>query len=58
VNRPDQPVQIDDQVSELLRRLKLGEHITKPKAAEILGVSESTAYRRLTTAQALLNQYR
>lgn len=58
VNRPDQPAPIDDQVSELLRRLKVGEHITKPKAAEILGVSESTAWRRLTAAQALLNTYR
>jgi predicted DNA-binding protein (UPF0251 family) len=58
VNRPNQPVEIDDQVNELLRRLKLGEHITKPSAAKILGVSESTAYRRLTSAQALLNQYR
>jgi hypothetical protein len=57
-DRPNQPVQIDDQVSELLRRLKLGEHITKPRAAEILGLPESTAYRRLTAAQALLNQYR
>lgn len=57
-NRPDQPVQIDDQVSELLRRLKLGEHITKPTAAKILGIPESTAWRRLTAAQALLNQYR
>ncbi|MEH0586204.1 hypothetical protein QA942_19790 [Streptomyces sp. B21-106] len=55
VNRP---VQTEDQVNELLRRLKLGEHITKPRAAEILGVSETTAYRRLTAAQALLNQYR
>jgi predicted transcriptional regulator len=45
-------------VNELLRRLKLGEHITKPSAAKILGVPESTAYRRLTAAQALLNQYR
>jgi hypothetical protein len=58
VNRPDQPVQTDDQVNELLRRLKLGEHITKPTAAKILGIPESTAYRRLTAAQALLNQYR
>lgn len=57
-NRPDQPVQIDDQVGELLRRLKLGEHITKPTAAKILGIPESTAWRRLTAAQALLNQYR
>jgi hypothetical protein len=53
----DQPVQPEDQVNELLRRLKLGEHITKPKAAKILGVSESTAYRRLTEAQRLLNSY-
>ncbi|MET7437020.1 hypothetical protein ACFYQQ_01145 [Streptomyces sp. NPDC005496] len=52
------PAQPEDQVNELLRRLKLGERITKPKAAEILGVPESTAYRRLTAAQALLNQYR
>jgi hypothetical protein len=61
VNRPDrptQPIQPEDQVTELLRRLKLGEHITKPTAAKILGVPESTAYRRLTAAQALLNQYR
>lgn len=57
-DRPVQPVQIDDQVNELLRRLKLGEHITKPTAAKILGVSESTAYRRLTAATAALNQYR
>ena len=57
-DRPAQPVQIDDQVNELLRRLKLGEHITKPTAARILGLPESTAYRRLTAAQGLLNQYR
>jgi hypothetical protein len=57
-DRPAQPVQADDQVNELLRRLKLGEHITKPTAAKILGIPESTAYRRLTAAQALLNQYR
>lgn len=57
-NRTDRAVQPEDQVSELLRRLKLGERITKPTAAKILGVPESTAYRRLTAAQALLNQYR
>lgn len=56
--RPVQPGSIDEQVNELLSRLKLGEHITKPTAAKILGVSESTAYRRLTEAQRLLNQYR
>lgn len=56
-NRTGPAAQPDDQVNELLRRLKLGEHITKPTAAKILGVPESTAYRRLTAAQALLNQY-
>ena len=54
----DRPVQPKDQVAELHQRLKRGDHITKSKAAEILGVPESTAYRRLTAAQALLNQYR
>ncbi|MBX9392254.1 hypothetical protein K4749_01235 [Streptomyces sp. TRM72054] len=57
VNRPAQSGSIDEQVTELLRRLKLGEHITKSRAAEILGIPESTAYRRLTTATSLLNQY-
>lgn len=54
----DRPVQAKDQVAELHQRLKRGDHITKARAAEILGVPESTAYRRLTAAQALLNQYR
>jgi hypothetical protein len=54
----DRPVQPEDQVNELLRRLKLGEHITKKGAATLLGIPESTAYRRLTEAQRLLNQYR
>ncbi|MFF0140456.1 hypothetical protein ACFYRN_28830 [Streptomyces sp. NPDC005227] len=57
-DRPNQPVQIDDQVGELLRRLKLGERISKRRATEILGIPESTAYRRLTEAQRLLNTYR
>lgn len=55
VNRPVQP---KDQVAELHQRLKGGDHITKSRAAEILGIPESTAYRRLTEAKALLNQYR
>jgi hypothetical protein len=55
VNRPVQP---KDQVAELHLRLKRGDHITKARAAEILGIPESTAYRRLTEAQRLLNQYR
>lgn len=55
VNRP---VETKDQVAELHQRLKVGEHITKSRAAEILGIPESTAYRRLTAAQALLNTYR
>lgn len=52
------PVEIKDQVAELHQRLKVGEHITKARAAEILGIPESTAYRRLNAAQALLNTYR
>lgn len=52
------PVHPKDQVAELHLRLKRGDHITKSQAAVILGVPESTAYRRLTAAQALLNQYR
>lgn len=57
VNRPDRPVQTKDQVAELHQRLKRGDHITKSQAAEILGVPESTAYRRLNEAKALLNTY-
>lgn len=49
--------QVEDQVDVLLSRLRKGEHITKARAAEILGVPESTAYRRLTKATSLLNQY-
>ncbi|MGW3144858.1 hypothetical protein ACWDG1_09285 [Streptomyces sp. NPDC001177] len=51
------PVQPEDQVNKLLALLRDGEHITKKGAAEILGIPESTAYRRLTEAQRLLNQY-
>lgn len=57
-NRPAQSIQPKDQVAELHQRLKLGEHITKRDAAEILGIPESTAYRRLNDAKALLNTYR
>ncbi len=58
VARPaDRPVQPEDQVDVLLSRLRKGEHITKRRAAELLGVSESTAYRRLTDAQSKLHQY-
>ncbi|MFJ2000277.1 hypothetical protein [Streptomyces chartreusis] len=55
--RPVHTTQVEDQVDVLLSRLRKGEHITKAKAAEILGVPESTAYRRLTKANSLLNQY-
>lgn len=57
VNRTVQAAQAEDQVDALLSRLRSGEHITKARAAEILGVPESTAYRRLTKASSLLNQY-
>lgn len=53
-NRPAQP---EDQVAELLKRLRLGDHITKKDAADILGVPESTAYRRLNAAKDQLRQY-
>jgi hypothetical protein len=58
VNQPaNRPAQPEDQVNVLLSRLRSGEHITKARAAEILGIPESTAYRRLTAAQSLLRQY-
>lgn len=57
VNRTGPATQVEDQVDVLLSRLRKGEHITKARAAEILGVPESTAYRRLTKATSLLNQY-
>jgi hypothetical protein len=56
-SRTGQTTQVEDQVDVLLSRLRKGEHITKARAAEILGVPESTAYRRLTKATSLLNQY-
>lgn len=52
-----QPDQIEDQVNTLLDRLKKGEGISKRRAAEILGIPESTAYRRLKDAEALHRQY-
>jgi hypothetical protein len=54
---PDRPAHPDEQVTELLRRLKLGEQITKQDAADILGVPPSTAWRRLTAAKDQLRQY-
>ncbi|MFJ5967908.1 hypothetical protein [Streptomyces sp. NPDC093060] len=51
------PVQPEDQVDLLVTLLRKGEHITKSRAAEILGVPESTAYRRLTKATSVANQY-
>lgn len=56
-NRTGPATHAEDQVDTLLSRLRKGEHITKSRAAEILGVPESTAYRRLTKATSLLNQY-
>jgi DNA-directed RNA polymerase specialized sigma24 family protein len=57
VQTASRPVQPEDQVDILLNRLRKGEHITKARAAEILRVSESTAYRRLAKAISLLNSY-
>lgn len=57
VNRTGPSGQVEDQVDVLLSRLRKGEHITKARAAKILGVPESTAYRRLTKATNMLNQY-
>ncbi|KUN03166.1 hypothetical protein AQI95_24735 [Streptomyces yokosukanensis] len=53
----NRPVQPEDQVDLLVTLLRKGEHITKSRAAEILGVPESTAYRRLTKATSVVNQY-
>lgn len=53
-NRPAQP---EDQVDLLVTLLRKGEHITKSRATEILGIPESTAYRRLTKAISVVNQY-
>lgn len=52
-----QPQSADGQVDELLKHLRRGEHLTKARAAGILGVPESTAYRRLLKATSVLNQY-
>lgn len=54
VNRPVHP---DEQVAELLGRLRKGDQITKQDAAEILGIPASTAYRRLNAAKDQLRQY-
>lgn len=53
----DRPVQPDEQVTQLLTRLRRGEQITKQDAADILGVPPSTAYRRLNAAKDQLRQY-
>ncbi|MEU3282899.1 hypothetical protein [Streptomyces antibioticus] len=53
----DRPVHPDEQVAELLGRLRNGDQITKQDAADILGVPPSTAYRRLNAAKDQLRQY-
>lgn len=57
VDRPDQPGHPDEQVAELLTRLRRGDTITKQDAADILGIPPSTAYRRLNAAKDQLRQY-
>lgn len=54
---PVRPVHPEDQVAELLTRLRRGDHLTKQDAATILGVPASTAWRRLTAAKDQLRQY-
>ena len=46
----------EEQITELARRIHRGEQITKTGAAEILGVSLSTAYRRLKEARDRLDE--
>lgn len=53
----DRPVLPEDQVATLLSMLRRGDSITKQDAAHILGVSPSTAWRRLTAAKDQLRQY-
>jgi hypothetical protein len=53
----DRPAHPDEQVTELLTRLRRGEQLTKQDAADILGVPPSTAYRRLNAAKDQLRQY-
>lgn len=56
VNRTGPP-QVEDQVDVLVSMLREGEHVTKKSAAHVLGIPESTAWRRLTKAQSIVNQY-
>jgi len=48
---PDQADQIEQQIVTLASRLRCGEQLTKTTAAQILGVSQATAGRRLKDAR-------
>ncbi|MFI1371326.1 hypothetical protein ACH4UY_04850 [Streptomyces longwoodensis] len=54
VGEPDEPQadDIEEQITELAHRLRTGERLTKTTAAQILGVSQATAGRRLKDARA------
>jgi uncharacterized membrane protein/predicted DNA-binding protein (UPF0251 family) len=57
VNQPvNQEMDSENQIRELVDRLKNGEELTKASVAELLGTSQSTAYRRLQAAKAKLEE--
>ncbi|WP_326779699.1 hypothetical protein OG481_02055 [Streptomyces longwoodensis] len=51
-----QPDEIEQQITELAQRLRSGERLTKTTAAEVLGVSQATAGRRLRDARARIDE--
>ncbi|MFF4552739.1 hypothetical protein [Streptomyces sp. NPDC001422] len=48
--------EIEKQITDLAQRLKAGERHTKTTAAEVLGVSQATAGRRLKEAKGRINE--
>ncbi|MFJ7023276.1 hypothetical protein ACIQUW_33435 [Streptomyces sp. NPDC101117] len=56
-SEPDQGVdEKEQQIAELAQRLRGGERLTKTVAAQILGVSQATAGRRLKDARTLIGE--
>lgn len=57
LSEPDQEVdEKDQQITDLAQRLRRGERLTKSTAAQILGVSQATAGRRLKDARTLIGE--